>query len=187
MDLFFMYVICFGVGLLFSLVSAFTADIFGGHDLSSDVGSGGHAETGFAGHDMPGFSALSPATIASFVTAFGGFGMILSKIPSTRNWYVNVPLSILGALGVAFLVFLMFRAVFHRTQASSESRVGTLAGVQASVITPIPEHGVGEIAYVQMGTRYTSPARSEDGAAMPSGLTVQISRVVGTQFFVKTL
>jgi hypothetical protein len=54
----------------------------------------------------------------------------------------------------------------------------------ATVITPIPQSGMGEIAYVQSGTRYTAPARTETGAAVPSGGTVKINRVVGTQFYV---
>jgi hypothetical protein len=56
----------------------------------------------------------------------------------------------------------------------------------ASIITPIPENGVGEIAYVQGGTRYTAPARAEDAKPIGNGQTVTISRVVGTQFFVKS-
>ena len=45
MDLFIIYLICFGVGLLFTIVSAFLAHSFGGHDLPADHGgAGGHAE-----------------------------------------------------------------------------------------------------------------------------------------------
>lgn len=185
MDLFLIYLVCFGVGLLFSILSAFAADVFGGHDVPSDVGAGGHAEAGFAVNDMPGFSALSPATIASFVTAFGGLGMIFSKFEATKSAIVSAPLSVLGAFGVAFVVFWLFRTVFHKTQSSSESRVATLVGVPATVLTPIPENGVGEIAYVQLGTRYTAPARAEMGVPILGGQTVKISRVVGTQFFVR--
>jgi len=35
-------------------------------------------------------------------------------------------------------------AIFSHTQGSSESHVAALVGTEASVITPIPEHGVGE-------------------------------------------
>jgi len=50
---------------------------------------------------------------------------------------------------VAGLVFLLFNAMFKKTQSSSESHVASLPGQEASIITPIPENGVGEIAYVQ--------------------------------------
>jgi hypothetical protein len=63
--------------------------------------------------------------------------------------------------------------------------VASLAGQAASVISPIPEHGVGEIAYVQSSTRYTAPARAEKGVAIAAGATVKITRIVGTQFYVE--
>jgi len=63
--------------------------------------------------------------------------------------------------------------------------VAQLIGTEASVITPIPENGVGEIAYVVRGTRYTAPARVESGTAIASGQSVKIKRVVGTQFYVE--
>ena len=66
MDLFLAYVICFGVGLLFTIVSAFMADVFGGHDVGGGHdGAGGHAEAGFDSNDMPGFSPLSPTILAA--------------------------------------------------------------------------------------------------------------------------
>ena len=75
-------------------------------------------------------------------------------------------------------------SVFRHTQSSSESHVADLIGAEANVITPIPENGVGEIAYVVGGTRYTAPARAENGAAVANGQTVKITRIVGTQFYV---
>src|SRR5260221_10087908 len=97
MDAFNVYLICFGVGLVFTLVSAAVGHLFGGGH--GDVGTGGHAEAGFEHSGMPGISFFSPTTIASFITAFGGFGMILSKIESTRSPWVSAPLS--GFCGAA--------------------------------------------------------------------------------------
>ena len=37
------------------------------------------------------------------------------------------------------------------------------------------------------GSRYTAPAREETGAAVACGQTVKITRIVGTQFYVKRL
>jgi anaerobic C4-dicarboxylate transporter len=133
---------------------------------------------------MPGLAPFSPTTIASFITAFGGFGMILTKIEATRSPWISAPLAALAGLVIAFGVFWLFNTLFGKTQSSSEAKVGTLLGVNATVITPIPQQGVGEIAYVQAGTRYTAPARSESGAGIAGGQTVRIQRIVGTQFYV---
>ena len=184
---FLVYSICFGVGLLFTLISAVAGHLFGGHDAHADVGTGGHAEAGFDHTGMPGLSPFSPTTIASFVTAFGGFGMIFSRIQAFKSPWVSAPLAVVAGLVVAGAVLWLFGVLFHKTQSSSESRVGTLIGHQATVITPIPVSGVGEIAYVQSGTRYSAPARNESSSAVANGQTVKITRVVGTQFYVKPI
>ncbi|HZO55841.1 MAG TPA: hypothetical protein VFB63_24240 [Bryobacteraceae bacterium] len=186
MDAFLIYLLCFGVGLLFTIVSAVLGDVFGGHGVDhGDVGTGGHAEAGFEHSGMPGLSPFSPTTIASFITAFGGLGLIFSRIEATKPVYISAPLSAIGGLAIAGGIFLIFNKIFSKTQSSSEGRVATLVGVHATVITPIPQHGVGEIAYVQAGCRYTAPARSETGAAVAGGATVKIMRIVGgSQFFV---
>ena len=185
MDLFIAYVVCFAAGLLFTFVTAFLGHLFGGHDAHGDVGSGGHAEAGIGGDHMPAITPLSPTTLASFVTAFGGFGMILSRLPATRSPLLSLPLSLLGGFVVAFLVLLLFRAIFARTQSSSESQVASLVGREASIITPVPTGGVGEIAYVDRGVRYTAAARADHGAAIGAGTTVVIRRIVANQFYVQ--
>jgi RNA polymerase sigma factor (sigma-70 family) len=189
--IFFTYSVCFGVGLLFTLLSAIGAHAFGGHgDVSHDFHQGhgshaqGHAEGGGGANDMPGFAPVSPTTIATFITAFGGFGMIFGQFEPTRSPWISAPLAALSGLGIAATVFWLFRMIFQKTQASSEGHVAELVGCSATVITPIAAAGVGEIAYVQSGTRYSAPARSEDGVTFANGATVKITRVVGTQFYV---
>jgi membrane protein implicated in regulation of membrane protease activity len=180
------YGICLGVGLLFTVFSAIAGHFFGGHD-GGDVGTGGHAEAGFDDAGVPGISFFSPTVLASFVTAFGAFGLVFSKIEATKSVWLSAPLAAAGSSGVAFVVFLLFNAMFKRTQSSSESHVASLAGQSASIVTPIPENGVGEIAYVQGGTRYTAPARTENGVAIGAGKAVKITRIIGTQFYVEAV
>src|SRR5215472_4971514 len=124
---FLVYSICFGVGLLFAIVSAFLGHLFGGHDAHVDVGTGGHAEAGFQDTGMPGLSPFSPTTICSFVTAFGGLGMLFSRM-ELHPW-VSAPLATLGGLIIAVLVVMFFGFVFHKTQSSSESHVASLVGM----------------------------------------------------------
>jgi len=183
---FLVYSICFGVGLVFTLASGVFGHLFGGHDAHADVGTGGHAEAGFEQTGMPGISPFSPTTIASFVTALGGLGMIFSSINATKSVWVSAPLSLIGGLIIAGGVFWLFETIFGKLQSSSESCVATLLGQTATIITPIPLNGVGEIAYVQSGSRYSAPARSEKGEAIATGQTVKIIKIVGTQFYVQS-
>lgn len=181
------YLVCLGAGLVFTIISAVFGHLFGADHEAHVDGAGGHAEAGFDSSDMPGVSAFSPTVIAVFITAFGGLGVIFSQIPATRSPWASAPLAVLGGLVIAAIVLWLLRQLFRRTQGSSESRVGTLAGMIATIITPIPAAGVGEIAYVQNGTRYTAPAREETGQAVANGNAVKITRVVGSQFFVTTV
>lgn len=177
------YGICLVTGLFFTVLTVLFGHFFGGG--GHVLGSGGHVEAGADTSDDPGMSIFSPTVIASFVTAFGGFGLIFSQFPSTRPGIVSAPLSLLGGAVVAGAMYFFFGFVFRHTQSSSESRVARLVNTEATVITPISPNGVGEIAYVVGGTRYTAPARAEDGFFIGNGQTVVIVRVVGTQFYVK--
>ena len=177
------YGTCLVTGLIFTVVSVTFGHFFGhgGHV----EGSGGHVEAGADSSDAPGISIFSPTIIASFITAFGGFGLIFTQFHRTSNAAISAPLSLLGGLAVAGVLMVFLRYVFGHTQSSSESRVARLIGAEANVITPIPENGVGEIAYVVGDTRYTAPARGENGAALANGKTVKIIRIVGSQFYVQ--
>jgi len=180
------YTACLALGLLFAIISSFAGHLFGGHD-GGDVGTGGHAEGGYDHSGVPGISFFSPTVLACFVTAFGACGLILIHIESTRSVWINAPISAAAGGIMAFLALVLFNWMFSKTQSSSESHVSSLAGQTASIITPIPTNGVGEIAYVQGGSRYTAPARTEAGTPVPAGKPVKITRVVGTQFYVEIL
>jgi membrane protein implicated in regulation of membrane protease activity len=153
----------------------------------ADIGTDGHAEAGFADSGLPGISFFSPTVLASFVTAFGACGLILKSIEATSPLYISAPVSAMAGGVIALLVFWVFNAMFSKTQSSSESKVRSLVGHTASVITPIPESGVGEIAYIQGGTRYTAPARSVDSKAVGVTKGVRIAKIVGTQFYVEVI
>src|SRR5215475_10563279 len=183
------YTACLALGLLFTIISAISSHFFGGsgHDGHMDVGTGGHAEAGFDQSGIPGISFFSPTVLACFVTAFGACGLILSRIEATKSVWISAPISAMAGLIMATLAFLLFNWMFQKTQSSSEVRVASLVGQTASIITPIPANGVGEIAYVQGGSRYTAPARTETGTSVPAGKPVRITRIVGSQYFVETM
>jgi membrane protein implicated in regulation of membrane protease activity len=182
------YTACLALGLLFTIISATAGHFFGGHDgHPGDLGTGGHAESGFDHSGIPGISFFSPTVLACFVTAFGACGLILNHIPATRSIWISAPISAIAGVCMAGLAFLLFNYIFTATQSSSESRVGSLVGQTGSIISPIPKDGVGEIAYVQGGSRYTAPARTESGLPVPAGKPVRITRIAGTQYYVEVL
>lgn len=177
------YAICLVVGLAFTLLSAVFGHFMGGHD---SIDASGHAESGLAHQGEPGISFFSPTVIACFVTAFGAVGLILTRIDATRSVWISAPISMVAGFIIASGVLWLFNTIFSKTESSSESRVATLIGHTAAIVTPIPENGVGEISYVQSGSRYTAAARAERGVMIAAGKTVKITRIVGSQFFVET-
>lgn len=181
----YLYGICLAGGLLVTIISALLGHLFGGN--GADVGTGGHAEAGFADSGVPGISFFSPTVLASFVTAFGACGLILRSFDATSPLYISAPASALAGGAIALAVLFVFNTMFRKTQSSSEGRVAALLGQPATVVTPIPADGVGEIAYVQSGSRYNAPARAVGGAAIAAGRPVRISRIVGTQFYVEPM
>ena len=124
---------------------------------------------------MPSISAFSPTILASFVTAFGGLGIIFHEIPAARGPWISAPLAALGAFIIAYALLVLLRQLFKSTQGSSEGITAEAVGVVGHIITPIPENGVGEIAYVQSRSRYTAPVREENGMSLPNGQAVRIT------------
>jgi membrane protein implicated in regulation of membrane protease activity len=176
------YAICLVFGLMFMLISAFLGHLFGGHD---SIGAGGHADAGFDSDGVPGITFFSPTVLASFITAFGGFGLIFSEIHATSSVWLHAPISFIAAMSVSLSVLWLMNKIFRATEGSSEGRVAKLIGQTAAIVSPIPANGVGEISYEQAGSRYTAPARDEKGGAIPNGRTVKITRIVGSQFYVE--
>lgn len=182
------YVACFILGLVYAV---YTTILGGGHEGAGDVGLD-------AAHDVTGhvdtqpdatsgsihFSPLSPVVIAMFVTAFGATGMICLKVFKFSS-VVSLPIAVVAGVAIAAVTFYIFVALFNKTQGSSESQIAAMVGCEAEVITPIPMEGVGEIAYVSKGARYTAPARSIGNQEIKAHTVVIIDKIAGNTFFVK--
>jgi hypothetical protein len=51
-----------------------------------------------------------------------------------------------------------------------------MIGVLGRVTCPIREGGIGEMTFSQQGRRSATPVRSEDGAPIPKGVEVVVTR-----------
>ena len=114
----------------------------GGSDrLFGGDGVDAHMEVGM---DLP-VSALSPTVIATFLTGFGGGGLL-------ANSYFQLSLGkgVLAALLTGIFLsggtFIMLTLLFRGTQAGSEFSFQEMVGKVVQVITPIPVNGTGEIS-----------------------------------------
>jgi membrane protein implicated in regulation of membrane protease activity len=164
------YFATFGVGLVWAIVTAVLGglgdvDVPAG-DFEADLG------------DFDGLSAISPITIATFITGFGATGIITKQL-----FGVSSPISLLWATGggllLAAVMFVFYSRFLIGSQGSSELRIGQLVGKVAEVTAPIPADSTGEIALVAQGARVTYPARSSHGQPIGRGVLVTIEQMIG--------
>jgi membrane-bound ClpP family serine protease len=150
----------------------------------SDLGDGdihmdasGHID---AGHPHP----VSGTTLATFVTGFGGGGIVGHYL---LRWELLGGLLLAAGSGLvlAASAYGVLELIFLQTQAGSEFTLENLVGREAEVITPIPAGGTGEVAYVVKGQRDRCAARAADGGAIARGRLVVVDRVSGSTLYVK--
>ena len=183
----FVYLVCFFLGLGFAVLSGLLAGVFTGHagahiDSAPHMDGGGALEGAHSAGNVH-YSPLSPVTIAMFISTFGGVG-ILMKNAGLPLW-VHIPVAAFSGILVGGFVSWAFYRIMLATQASSHARANEAVGTEAEVTIPIPHVGLGEVAYVLRGTRYTNPARSVDGKEYPVNTVVKIVNQIGTTFIVQ--
>ena len=152
----------------------------GSHDIPIHVDTT-HVHPGGADAtvDNPkvGLPSLSPITISSFVTAFGGFGLIALGLLGT-----SPQMSLLwaggGGLVLAIIAHFAFGYFLIAPQGSSDVRHSDIVGAVGQVTTPIPAGSIGEVSFVAQGGRVGYPAKSASGVEIARGTTVVIEQFV---------
>lgn len=183
------YWVCLMVGIAYTVISLLLG---GGHGTHLD--GGGHGgDLGAGGHDsLQGnidtgqvlFGPFSPLVIAFFLTCFGATGVLLTPI---FKQFITLPAATSSGFILAWLLITFFNKFLGAMQSSSEVKLYTLIGYEGEVTVQIPSDGIGEIAYVAMGSRYVAPARSEEHIVIPRFAGVRITRLVGSMFYVRPL
>lgn len=170
-----LYFSCLLAGGVYAVIILLTGAIQDVHLPHLDLGGGGHVG------DLDGGTvkvpSLSPVTIASFITAFGAFGIISGQLlgasqGGTLLWAAG------AGIVVAVLAHFAFGYFLIAPQGSSEVHESDVVGASAEVLVPVPADSVGEIALVAQGGRVTYPARSSTGVALPRGHPVIVDRVI---------
>ena len=168
------YFFCFAVGLGYAIFVGVAGHLFGGDagDAHMDVGT-----------DLP-LSPLSPTIIATFLTGFGGGGMLANsyfQMSVGKGVIVAIITGVVLSGGTWCALFVLFRS----TQAGAEFSLDEMVGRTVQVITTIPENGTGEVALEAKGSRINGPAKSVDGRAIARNSAVTIVRVVGNLYYVR--
>ncbi len=181
-----LFVVLLAIGVIYALVvligSGLTSIDIPGIDLHLDHGLGADGHIDLGGEVK--IPSLSPIAIASFVTAFGAFGLIGQWLSNgSAAW--SLASAVGGGVVVAVIAHLAFTFFLIKPQGSSEVTMRDVLGAVAEVMTPIPADSVGEIALVAQGGRVTYPAKSVTGQAISRNTTVVVERMVGGIAFVR--
>jgi hypothetical protein len=176
--LLYVFIACLTFGIGYSAVSA----IFGAHGFDhSGVDHGGfngsahgHGDTDSSGN--PSF--FNPLVIASAIATFGAVG-IIGKAGLGMSDLLSTVIAMAGAGVIGAAIFFGIVKFMYGSQSNSTFSLNELIGMEAEVITPVPEKGMGEIAYYVNGARYNLSARSLYGKYIARGATVNIKDIQG--------
>ena len=180
-----LYLALLGIGIIYAVIILIGGALHDIHLPGLDLQVGGHeigpvhldVDAG-ASHPETQVPSLSPITVASFVTAFGAFGLIaLGLFNVSAQW--SLAWAAGGGLVVAVIAHFAFGYFLIAPQGSSEVKLRDIVGAVAEVITPIPADSVGEVAFVAQGGRMTYTAKSATGTPIARGTTVVIEKVIG--------
>src|SRR5262245_8915724 len=168
------FLICFLVGLVMSLVS-----FLGGSHFHLPHGMGHHAGlTGAPHHGTGRGTTLSPinfATVTAFLAWFGGTGYLLSHHYGAWLPLAFVVASVSGVAAAAVVFWFVARFLWSPDE-NLDPADYEMVGVLGRVTNPIRAGGTGEIVFSQQGTRRASGARSEDQLAIGKGIEVVVIR-----------
>ena len=171
------YLTCFGVGLVLSLLS------FAGGFLHLHVGHhpfGAHslAKSGTGScvpHAGTQITPVNGFTVVSFLCWFGGTGYLLSH-GHVFTWAVVMGFAALsGAAGSSLVFWFLVRVLLPRER-PLEPADTPIIGVLGRLSAAIPKGGVGEMLYSQMGARRSMPVAAEDSAPISRDAEVVVLR-----------
>ncbi|MGH9613323.1 MAG: hypothetical protein ACRD4P_09620 [Bryobacteraceae bacterium] len=121
-----------------------------------------------------GVGPINFATGTAFVAWFGGTGYLLT---SSFGWLLAPALAaatIAGIAGAAIVFWIMARVLWSPDE-NMQSADYHMTGVLGHLSQPIRPGGIGELVYVQGGTRKSCGARSADGSAIAKGTEVVVT------------
>ena len=184
------YTIIFLVGVIYTVVTFLLGGLLGLAHFDTDFDT--HVDTHFDIHFDPHgvaptftISPLKPITIVSFITVFGGVGIMGTR--SGLSGIIVFILAVLLALITSFLLYRFLVVPLYKAQNTSAVSRVKLIGIKATVISPILENGFGTIAYVVNGSKYNGPAQHVSKRAVAQGEEVSVYDIKNNIFYVQPL
>lgn len=132
-------------------------------------GHGGHG--GGRGSDL---SVVNPSTAATFVTWFGGVGLLLTRLEGYAPWVVVALATVAGIGGAGIVGVVLVRYLLPGQTPYMLDDDYRIEGTLARVTLPLGPDRTGEVMFVRNGATCSEVARSADGAVLARGAEVVI-------------
>jgi membrane protein implicated in regulation of membrane protease activity len=176
----------FAAGMTFTVFNLLFGGDADGGDLDGDVGDadggdfdGDHDGDGGDGHG-PGL--LSIRGISFLLTGFGGVAFI--SMYFTEKVFVSSLFGLLGGWPFALVCLAMYR-VFVRQEASSMVSAEDFVGATGTVVTSIPQGGLGEVTLLVAGQQTTKSAVAQ--GELKTGTPIRVKTYLGDRVSVEPL
>ncbi len=156
---------CLFGGIIFALVTV----IFG--DLLGDAFNGLFHSLAFDHLEF-----LQPMVLVSWITIFGGTGVVLTLYTSFAPLPVLIA-SITLAILVTILIYFAYVKPMKNSENSTAYSMEDLVGMIGEVITPIPTKGYGEVL-LKVGAGHSNHiASSQYGEELSTGTKIFVTKV----------
>lgn len=134
----------------------------------------GHHGAAAGGHAHAAAGPINFLTVTAFAAWFGGAGYLLT---SNFGWLAAPALAgaIVAGVAGATIVFWIMARVLWSPDENMQSADYHMVGVLGHLSQPIRAGGLGELVYVQGGTRKSCCARSDDGVSIDKGVEVVVT------------
>lgn len=180
------YTVIFLVGVIYTVVTFLIGGLFGAIHLGGHIDT--HIDSHIDGHGSgPTFTVLplKPITVVSFITVFGGVGIMGSYYK--LNDICTFVLAVLSGALISFVLYKYIVVPLYKAQNTSAVSQNTLIGMKAIVISPILDNGFGVISYVVNGSKYNAPAQHINKKSVLQGEDVIIYEIKDNVFYVQPL
>lgn len=176
------YTIIFLVGVIYTLVTFLIGDLFGAIHLDGHIDAHMDSQGAFNGFSL---LPLKPITIVSFITVFGGIGILGTTYK--LNAIITFILAAISGIVISSVLYRIVLIPLYKAQSTSSVFQNELIGIKAKVISPIFENGFGTIAYVVNGSKYNAPAQHISKKSVSQGEDVMIYEIKNNVFYVQPL
>jgi hypothetical protein len=169
------FYILFGIGVLYSVITFLLGQLLDFMDVDIDFDDDGLFDVQV--------SPFKPMMIATFLTTFGGLGLIFQNKGQWHSIFI-ILVALAGALTLCAIIYFFVMVPLYKAQNTSAVAQSRVVGYRGRVTISIREGKFGKITYTINGNTYSAPAKSFSGKDFGVGEEVLIIDIQKNVYYV---